>query len=37
LQESLGDDGGEATEQMTTTIDDQGLGGETHLVHSKIL
>jgi len=31
LQQSLGDDGGETTQKMTTAIDDQRLGGETHL------
>ena len=31
LKESLGDDGGETAEQMTTAVNDQRLGGETHL------
>jgi len=31
LQQSLGDDGGETTQEMTTAIDDQRFGGETHL------
>jgi len=31
LKEGLGDDRGEATEQMTSAIDDQGFGGKTHL------
>jgi len=31
LEKRLGDDGGETTEEMTAAIDDQRLGGETHL------
>jgi len=35
LEESLGDDGGETTQQMTTAIDNQRFGGKTHLDHSR--
>ena len=31
LEKRLGDDGGETTKEMTAAIDDQRLGGETHL------
>jgi len=31
LQESLGDDGCEPTEEMAASIDDQRFGGESHL------
>merc|ERR1719153_1598341 len=37
LKESLGDDGGETAEQMTAAIDDQRLGGETHLAFLKYI
>jgi len=31
LEKSLGDDRGEATEEMAAAIDDQRFGGKTHL------
>jgi len=37
LKESLGDDGGETAEQMTAAVDDQRLGGETHLAYSDVI